>query len=419
MLKSFIHVPPESHFPIQNLPYGAYKTDNNQVHLCSAIGDYIVDLFILEDQGLFDGPLLNSQYIFRNSSLNEFMGLGKKAWQEARHTIQTLLSEDISILRDDKLLRERVLIKRENVELVLPVQIGDYTDFYSSEQHARNVGSMFRDPENALMPNWKHLPVGYHGRASSIVISGTNVHRPQGQTLPENSNQPVFAASSRVDFELETGFFTGPGNIIGEPIPIHKATDHIFGMVLLNDWSARDLQTWEYKPLGPFLAKNWATSISPWIIPLEALKPFEVKAPDQSPRPLDYLNQPSRKTFDLQLEVYIETPNLEQPSKLSSTNFRELYWTMQQQLAHQTITGCNVRPGDLYGSGTISGNTADAYGSMLELAWNGTKPIELPSGEKRTFLEDGDEIIMTGFAQSDGYRVGFGEVRGKLLPPKK
>jgi fumarylacetoacetase len=321
-------------------------------------------------------------------------------------------------LRDNALLRENVLLKKEEVELTLPVQIGDYTDFYSSEQHAINVGSMFRDPKNALMPNWKHLPVGYHGRASSIVLSGTGVHRPKGQIFPKNAQQPVFAPSSRVDFELETGFFTGPGNSLGHAIPVNKAEDHIFGMVLLNDWSARDLQTWEYKPLGPFLAKSWVTSISPWIIPLEALKPFEVQAPSQSPLPLDYLQETSRKTFDLRLEVYIKTPKLQAPFRLCSTNFRELYWTMQQQLAHQTIAGCNVRPGDLYGSGTISGNTSDAYGSMLELAWNGEKPIELPSGERRSFLEDGDEIIMTGFAQGEGYKVGFGEVRGQLLPPK-
>jgi fumarylacetoacetase len=298
----------------------------------------------------------------------------------------------------------------------MPVQIGDYTDFYSSEQHARNVGSMFRDPENALLPNWKHLPVGYHGRASSIVLSGTSLHRPKGQTIPKDSEQPIFGPSKNLDFELEVGFLTGPGNALGKPIPIDEADDHIFGLVLVNDWSARDIQKWEYQPLGPFLAKNWATSISPWVVTTEALRPFETQAPEQEPQPLPYLDQEKRTTFDIQLEVFLKTEQTETAHKICATNFKHLYWSMGQQLAHHTITGCNVQPGDLYGSGTISGPTEDSYGSMLELAWKGTKPLKLSNGEERTFLEDGDEVIMTGFAQGSDFRIGFGEVKGKILP---
>ncbi|MFD2531367.1 fumarylacetoacetase [Gracilimonas halophila] len=417
MLRSFIPVSTDSHFPIQNLPYGAYRTEHGEIHLCSALGDHIIDLFVLDEEGFFDGPELNDQFAFQDSTLNYFMSLGKAAWMEARQTLQHVLSEDTPTLRDSKLLRERVFKKREEIELTMPVQIGDYTDFYSSEQHARNVGSMFRDPENALLPNWKHLPVGYHGRASSIVLSGTSLHRPKGQTIPKDSEQPIFGPSKNLDFELEVGFLTGPGNALGKPIPIDEADDHIFGLVLVNDWSARDIQKWEYQPLGPFLAKNWATSISPWVVTTEALRPFETQAPEQEPQPLPYLEQKKRTTFDIQLEVFLKTEQSETAHKICTTNFKHLYWSMGQQLAHHTITGCNVQPGDLYGSGTISGPTEDSYGSMLELAWKGTKPLKLPSGEERTFLEDGDEVIMTGFAQGEDYRVGFGEVKGKILPP--
>lgn len=419
MLNSFIDVSPDSHFPIQNLPYGAYQTERGEIHLCTAIGSYIVDLFVLDEEGFFNGPELNNQFAFQDSVLNYFMSLGKPAWTEARQTLQHLLANNTPTLRDNEALRHRIFINREEVELVMPVRIGDYTDFYSSEQHARNVGSMFRDPENALLPNWKHLPVGYHGRASSVVISGTNLHRPQGQTLPKNSTQPEFGPSKNLDFELEVGFFSGPGNPLGKPIPVDKAEDYIFGLALVNDWSARDIQKWEYQPLGPFLAKNWATSISPWIVTTEALKPFEIEAPPQNPKPLDYLDQQKRTTFDIQLEVALKTEKLTSPHTICTTNFKHLYWTMAQQVAHHTITGCNLQPGDLYGSGTISGPAEEAYGSLLELAWKGTKPLKLPSGEERSYLEDGDEVIITGFAEADGFKIGFGEVRGKILPAKK
>jgi fumarylacetoacetase len=418
MLKSFITVDKDSHFPIQNLPYGAFITEGGEIHLCSAIGDYVIDLFVLDDAGLFDGKHLNETFAFQDSTLNFFMSLGKSAWQEARNTLTNLLREDNPILRDDDLLRARVFVPMEDVELVLPVEIGDYTDFYSSEQHAFNVGSMFRDPDNALMPNWKHLPVGYHGRASSIVMSGTDLHRPKGQTIPNDSDTPIFGDSKLVDFELEVGFFTGPGNELGDHISVDNASDHIFGLVLVNDWSARDIQKWEYQPLGPFLAKNWATSISPWIVTLEALEPFRIEMPEQDPEVLPYLKQKDRSTFDINLEVYLDNEKLDEPHKLAVSNYKHMYWSMAQQLTHQTVTGCNVRPGDMYASGTISGNTEDSYGSMLELTWKGTKPIKLSNGEERKFIQDGDSVIMTGFAENDDYKIGFGIVEGKILPSK-
>ncbi|MEX0608074.1 MAG: fumarylacetoacetase [Balneolaceae bacterium] len=418
MLKSFIEVPADSHFPIQNLPYSAFKTEDGEIHLCSAIGEYIIDLFVLDEEGLFDGPELRSQFAFQDSTLNFFMGMGKSAWSEARKSLQSLLSEENPALRDNDALRNRVFHSISEVELVLPVEIGDYTDFYSSEQHARNVGTMFRDPENALMPNWKHLPVGYHGRASSVVISGTDLHRPKGQTIPKDSDTPVFGPCKLLDFELEMGFFSGPGNMLGDTIPINEAEDHIFGLSLVNDWSARDIQKWEYQPLGPFLAKNWATSISPWIITTEALEPFRIKSPEQNPEPLEYLQQKNRSTFDIQLEVFLKSEKMDDAYKICTSNFKNLYWTMAQQLAHHSITGCNIQPGDLYASGTISGPTENSYGSMLELAWKGTKPIKLPNGEERKFIQDGDEVMMAGFAEGDGYRIGFGEVKGKILPAK-
>ena len=417
MLRSFIDVHPDSHFPIQNLPYGAFITDQWEIHLCTAIGDKVVDLFVLDEEGLFNGPELNGKMAFQDSSLNYFMSLGKTAWQEARSTLQTLLSADEPTLRDNETLKDRVFFKQSEIQLVFPVEVGDYTDFYSSEQHARNVGAMFRDPENALLPNWKHLPVAYHGRASSIVMSGTNVHRPNGQILPDDGSSPEFSPSKRVDFELEVGFLTGPENTLGQPIPIDKAADHIFGLVLVNDWSARDIQKWEYQPLGPFLAKNWATSVSPWVVTLQALEPFKTKAPRQDPSPLAYLNSDQRSAYDLQLDVHLKTANMDQPYKICTSNYKNLYWSMEQQLAHHTVNGCNIRTGDLFGSGTISGDEKHSYGSMLELAWMGTDPIKLPNGEERSYLKDGDEVIMSGFGQADGYRVGFGEVRGKVLPP--
>lgn len=417
-LSSFIDVKSESHFPIQNLPYGVCrKKSSGEVFICSAIGEYVVNLKKLESEGLFDGPELDGKNVFNERTLNKFMSLSHKAWSEARGVISNLLDAEEPKLRDNESLRNTVLIPMDDVEMMLPVQIGDYTDFYSSEQHATNVGTMFRGPENALKPNWKHLPVGYHGRASSVVVSGTDLHRPQGQTIPNDDEQPVFGPCKLLDFELEVGFLTGQGNALGDPISVKNAKDHIFGMLLVNDWSARDIQKWEYVPLGPFLAKNWATSVSPWIVTLDALEPFKTAAPNQDPEPLPYL-QTKDGWYDINLEVYLQADDMDEPFKICHSNYKNLYWSMNQQLAHQTVTGCNVRPGDLYASGTISGETEDSYGSMLELTWKGENPIELPNGEERKFIDDGDTVSMTGYADADGYRIGFGEVSGHILPSK-
>lgn len=417
-LTSFVDVKPESHFPIQNLPYGVGRNKSSgEVFICTAIGDYVVNLKRLEEEGVFNGSELKGKQVFNEQTLNTFMSLGRKAWSEARAKISNLLDANEPVLRDNDALREAVLIPMNDVEMMLPVQIGDYTDFYSSEQHATNVGTMFRGPENALKPNWKHLPVGYHGRASSVVISGTDLHRPQGQTIPNGEENPVFGPCKLLDFELEVGFLTGQGNALGDPIAVSNARDHIFGMVMVNDWSARDIQKWEYVPLGPFLAKNWATSISPWIVTLDALEPFKTGGPDQDPEPLPYL-QTKDGWYDINLEVYLQADDMAEPHRICKSNYKNLYWSMNQQLAHQTVTGCNVRPGDLYASGTISGEAEDSYGSMLELTWKGEKPIKLPNGDERKFIEDGDTISMTGYADGDGYRIGFGEVTGHILPAK-
>jgi fumarylacetoacetase len=419
-LRSFVSVPPDSHFPIQNLPYGVFRRRNRSsgVHVGVAIGGSVLDLTLLEQQGLLKTPALRGHVHFSRGRLNEFMSLGPIAWREVRAIVSRLLRADEPTLRDDAELLPHVLVPFADVIMHRPVEIGDYTDFYSSRHHATNVGTMLRGPENALNPNWLHLPVAYHGRASSVVVSGTDIRRPQGQTKADDAAQPSFEPSRALDFELEMGFFVGPGNALGEPIPIAKAPEHIFGMVLVNDWSARDIQKWEYQPLGPFLAKNFATSISPWVVPLEALEPFRCAGPAQGPSPLPYLQSQGDWAFDIQLEVSLQGEKMDRPQKLAATNARHLYWNICQQLAHHTVNGCPMRPGDLLASGTISGPTPDSFGSLLELAWKGTKPIALPGGETRTFLHDGDRVTMTGWCQGQGYRIGFGEVTGRILPAK-
>jgi fumarylacetoacetase len=342
--------------------------------------------------------------------------MGRPAWAEARAAVSRLLRADEPTLRDDSARREHVLIPQADVEMSMPAEVGDYTDFYSSREHARNVGTMIRGADKALMPNWLWLPVAYHGRASSLVVSGAGVRRPCGQYKPDGSDIPVFGPTRALDFELETAVFVGPGNELGRPIPAAQAEDHLFGMVLLNDWSARDIQTWEYVPLGPFLAKNFCTTISPWVVPLEALEPFRIAGPPQNPPPLPYLATTGPQSFDVRLEAALQTATMERPHRICSTNFKYLYWSMTQQLAHHTVNGCNLRPGDLLASGTISGETPDSYGSLLELAWRGAKPLSLPNGERRSFLQDGDRVTLTGWAQGDGYRVGFGEATGTALP---
>ncbi|MDM7916956.1 MAG: fumarylacetoacetase [Candidatus Eisenbacteria bacterium] len=383
-----------------------------------AIGSFVLDLSVLERQGLFDGPRLRDKQVFARPSLNTFLSLGRPAWREARIAVSRFLSEGDSRLRDDADLRRRALLPMASVRMELPAEIGDYTDFYSSREHATNVGTMFRGPENALPQNWLHLPIAYHGRASSIVLSGTDVRRPRGQIVPPGEKAPAYEPSRALDFELEVGFLVGPGNERGRPIPIEEAEARIFGLVLVNDWSARDIQRWEYQPLGPFLAKNFATSISPWVVTLDALEPFRCAGPEQDPRPLRYLQQRGPQAFDIRLVIELQAAGMNGPREIAHTNFRYLYWSMAQQLAHHTANGCNVRPGDLMASGTISGPLPDSRGSLLELAWGGKHPLELPGDEVRSFLKDGDRVTFRGSCESAkvGYRIGFGEVTGAILP---
>ncbi|KAL2088990.1 hypothetical protein ACEWY4_015889 [Coilia grayii] len=413
---SFIKVDDESDFSFHNLPYGVFSTADNPRHRIGvAIGDQVLDVSAIKY--LFDGPALSKhQDVFDQPTLNAFMSLGYEAWKEARRYLQKLLSANESILRDDVSLRSRAFVHQKSVVMHLPAEIGDYTDFYSSRDHATNVGIMFRGKENALMPNWLRLPVGYHGRASSVVVSGTPLRRPMGQMRPDPTKPPVFGPTKQLDIELEMAFFVGAGNRLGEAIPIERAHEHIFGMVLMNDWSARDIQSWEYVPLGPFLGKNFGTTISPWVVPMDALLPFVEPNAVQDPEPLPYLRHQDDYTFDINLFVSLKGEAMKEAATICKSNFKYMYWTMKQQLAHHTVNGCNVRPGDLMASGTISGPEPDSFGSMLELSWRGSKSIDLGGGESRTFLKDGDEVTITGYCQGLGYRVGFGPCRGTILP---
>ena len=418
-LTSFIDIAADSDFSIHNLPYGIFSdakdvTGNNNRRAGVAIGEQVLDLSILEAEGLLS--LTGGPY-FDQPTLNAFIDSGRGNWTKARSTIQTLLSADIDTLRDNKDLQAKALFKQADVTMHLPVHVPGFTDFYSSKEHATNVGTMFRDPKNALLANWTEMPVGYNGRASTVIVSGTDVIRPSGQLKPNPDERPIFSPCKRLDFELETAFVVGRGNDIGQPITVDAATDHIFGMVLLNDWSARDIQKWEYVPLGPFNAKTFASEVSPWIVTMDALAPFKTACPTQEPKPLAYLNEKdSNNSFDINLSVELLPENSDEATVVCETNFKYMYWSMAQQLTHHTITGCKVEVGDMMGSGTISGPTPDSYGSMLEIAWNATKPVTLKGGETRSFIEDGDTVIMKGYSEKDGIRVGFGEVRGKVLP---
>jgi fumarylacetoacetase len=417
-LRSFVPVPADSPFPIQNLPYGVFRRrSGGEPNIGVAIGESILDLAILAGHGLLDPLGPETKAALQKPILNPFMALGRPAYQPARALISRLLSDSEPSLRDNASLRKQALVPMADAEMFLPVEIGDYTDFYSSREHATNVGKMFRGADNALMPNWLHLPVAYHGRASSIVGSGTAIHRPKGQSKPPDATSPLYGPSRSLDFELEMGFFIGPGNELGRPIPIAEAPEHIFGMVLVNDWSARDIQAWEYQPLGPFLGKNFGTSISPWVVTLEALEPFRTAGPVQEPPPLPYLRLPGDWAYDIHLEVYLQGEKMTGPHRICASNLRHMYWSVCQQLAHHTVNGCNLRTGDLLATGTISGSAPDSFGSLLELSWKGTKPLVFPDGEKRTFLLDGDQVTIRGWCQGDGYRVGFGEVSGMILPP--
>lgn len=413
-LTSWVEVPVDSDFPIQNLPFGIFKNGDNSPRVGVAIGTQLLDLATLNKLGYFS-QLNIAQSVFENRYLNDLIALGQPTWRALRQRVSELLRNDDPELRDNQEDRRLVLLEQSAVQMLLPVKIGDYTDFYSSKEHATNVGTMFRDPDNALLPNWLHIPVGYHGRASSIVVSGTEITRPKGQTIAPDATQPTFGPSRLLDFELEMAFIVGKENNMGSSVSTADAEDHIFGMVLFNDWSARDIQKWEYVPLGPFLAKNFASSISPWVVTMDALEPFKTAGPLQDPEPLPYLKFEGEKNYDVNLEVAIK-PESGDEKTICNSNFKYMYWNMAQQLAHHTVNGCNMQIGDMCASGTISGPTPESYGSMLELTWRGSKPIAMPDGSERKFINDGDTVIMRGYAEKDGVRVGFGEVSGKVLP---
>ena len=412
--KTWINTPENSDFPIQNIPFGVFLTRDDIITIGTRIGDTAIDLGAMHQLGYFeDIPLTDD--IFLQDTLNDFISDGKKTWRLVRKRISEVFDVKNESLQHNQDHKNIILFTLNEIEMQLPVHIGDYTDFYSSREHATNVGTMFRDPENALMPNWLHIPVGYHGRSSTIIPSGVPIHRPMGQTLPKGAEKPIYGPSRLVDFELEMAFITTDANSMGERIPVSEAEDYIFGMVLFNDWSARDIQKWEYVPLGPFLGKSFASSISPWIVTLDALEPFRAKSPSQHPKPLPYLQQEGDHSFDIHLEVDIITDK-GITTTVSKSNFKYMYWTMSQQLAHHTVNGCTVNSGDMMGSGTISGPTPDSYGSMLELAWQGTKPVPLNDGTERKFIQDNDTVIIRGFCKNKDLRIGFGEVSTKLLP---
>ncbi len=412
-LRSFIDVDPASDFPIQNLPYGVFSAkDGLAPRIGVAIGDYVLDLWQLAQDCRID---VVEPAVFAASSLNPFMALGPKVWSRTRARISELLRHDHPELRDNERLRQRALVPMADVKLHLPITVAGYTDFYSSKEHATNVGIMFRGKDNALQPNWLHMPIAYNGRASTVVVSGTKVRRPRGQLKPPNVEVPSFGPCKRLDFELEMGAVVGQPSTMGEMLSEQQAEEMIFGFVILNDWSARDIQQWEYVPLGPFQAKAFATSISPWVVTREALEPFRLQGPIQEPAPLPYLRQTQPNNYDLTLDVGLRAAGMNEPARICRTNFKYMYWSSVQQLLHHASSGCAMNVGDLLGSGTISGPEKDQRGSLLEISWNGTEPVELAGGIKRSFLEDGDSLVMRGWCQGDGYRVGFGEVEGTIV----
>ena len=416
MKRSWIAVADGHPFTLENLPFGAFIAPDDAPRMGVAIGDTIVDLYACAQAGFFDDVC--ERELLCDSVLNPLLAAGRTTWSALRARLTHLLEEGGDPALQDA--RERCLRSADSVQMTLPVDIGDYVDFYSSKEHATNLGKMFRPDGEALMPNWRWIPIGYHGRSSTIVVDGAPVVRPSGQRKPPNAAEPVFGPSTRLDIELEMGFITGPGNEMGRPIPIGDAREHIFGMVLVNDWSARDIQAWEYQPLGPFLGKSFATTISPWIVTLDALEPFRVDGPAPDLEPLPYLRSAGPWNYDIALEVRLRTARMREEgiaaALVSRTNFRDMYWNMAQQLAHATVNGTAVRPGDLYASGTISGSAPDSLGSFIELSWNGARPISLPTGETRAFLEDGDEVTITGWCERDGRRVlGFGQARGTIV----
>ncbi len=416
VLRSWIEVAEGSDFPVQNIPFGIFTTPGGKPRAATRIGDTVIDLHALAISGFLDGLEFDHD-LFSCTTLNSFIALGKPAWRSMRERLMLIFDERNPALRDSPEKRVEILFPIAAVQMLMPVQVGDYTDFYSSIEHATNVGIMFRDPANALLPNWRHIPVGYHGRSSSVVVSGTNIHRPKGQTKADDAEFPEFGPSKQVDFELEMAFITGKKTALGQSVSTQDAEDHIFGMVMFNDLSARDIQKWEYVPLGPFLAKNFGSVISPWVVTLDALEPFRVSGPKQEPAVLPYLRFEGDHNFDIHLDVFIQPENLKE-QQVCHSNYKYMYWNLAQQLAHQTVNGCNINVGDLYGSGTISGPTPDSFGSMLEIAWKGTKPVKMPDGTERKFINDNDTIIFRGYGVKDTLRIGFGEVVTKILPAK-
>lgn len=414
-LTSWVEVPAHSDFPIQNLPFGVIRTSEG-VRVASRIGNFAIDLKAMFILGYLENLPFELED-FATDSLNNMMRKGKQGTRQLRNRLSKLFEVSHKDLSGKEHHISQILIPVDEIEMLLPVRIGDYTDFYSSERHAYNVGCMFRDPDNALFPNWKHLPVGYHGRSSSIVVSGTSFHRPKGQQRPNDAEPPVFGPSRQLDFELEMGFITYEGKPLGDSITTDEADEYIFGMCLFNDWSARDIQRWEYVPLGPFLAKNFASHMSPWIVTLDALEAFRVEGPVQDPKVFPYLEYSGDKHIDIALEVAIALPDGGEKT-VTRSNYRHMYWNMNQQLAHHTVNGCNIKAGDLMASGTISGDEEGMYGSMLEITWKGTKPVQMPDGSERRFIMDDDTVIMRGYSEKNGVRVGFGEVAAKVLPAK-
>ena len=411
--KTWVEVPANSDFPIQNLPFGVFRTKSNaEPRVCTALGDYVVDLSVMNFLALFDDLEIDNS-IFKNRYLNDLMALGKQKTRDLRNRLAEIFDENND---EAKEIAWHFLHPKEKCEMLLPIKVGDYTDFYSSIEHATNVGIMFRGKENALMPNWKHIPIGYHGRASSIVVSGTPIIRPKGQKAPaEGQTQPGFGPTNLLDCELEMGFVIGKSTQLGQTVSTAEAEDYMFGLILFNDWSARDIQGWEYQPLGPFLGKNFGSTVSPWVITMDALEPFRVESPVQDPPVLPYLQYEGKRNYDIHLQIQIQ-PEGGEAHTVSNSNFKYMYWNMVQQLAHHTINGCNINVGDMYASGTISGQSPDSYGSLLELTWRGSKPIQMPDGTERKFLLDGDTLKLKGWCEKDGVRIGFGDCDGKVVP---
>ena len=410
-MNTWIEVPNNTDFSIYNLPFGIFSKKGVSKRVGVAIGNNVIDLLACNKLNIFtDLDIDNS--VFENRFLNDFINLGKNMTNKVREILQKQLTDENSKLK----VHNDIIFSMFEVEMHMPVNVGDYTDFYSSMEHASNIGSMFRDPDNPLLPNWRHLPVGYHGRASSIIVSGVDINRPKGQIKPVDSENPIFSSSKRIDFELEMGYIIGKNSKLGSSISTKDAEDYIFGKVLFNDWSARDIQKWEYVPLGPFLGKSFASSISPWVVTIEALKPFKVQGPVQHPEVLDYLKFDGLKNYDINLSVSILPSDSEIETVICKSNFKYMYWNMSQQIAHHTVNGCNLNTGDMMASGTISGKSKDSYGSMLELSWGGKKDIILDGGCSRTFVEDFDTILMRGYCSKNDIRIGFGEVKTKLLP---